>query len=97
MNGVLPRVEEGVQLASTATLSLGAIETGAGRTLERIAEVANATREQSAASTSIAQGVEEISRMVEQTNTTIQATAASAQELNLIAQGLNAQIAKFKV
>jgi methyl-accepting chemotaxis protein len=97
MNGVLPRVEEGVQLASTATLSLGAIETGAGRTLERIAEVANATREQSAASTSIAQGVEQISRMVEQTNATIQATATSAQELNLIAQGLNAQIARFRV
>ena len=97
MNGVLPRVEEGVQLANTAALSLGAIETGAHRTLERIEEVANATREQSAASTSIAQGVEEISRMVEQTNATIHATATSAQELNLIAQGLQAQISRFRV
>jgi methyl-accepting chemotaxis protein len=97
MNDVLPGVEAGVQLASTATVSLNAIETGASRTLERIAEVANATREQSAASTSIAQCVEEISQMVEQTNATIHATAASASELNLIAQGLKAQISKFRV
>ncbi|MBS4020408.1 MAG: methyl-accepting chemotaxis protein [Dechloromonas sp.] len=51
MNAALPEVQQGVALASSASESLRAIEDGARRTLERIGEVADATKEQSTAST----------------------------------------------
>ena len=97
MNAALPEVQQGVQLAGSASESLRAIESGAGRTLERIGEVADATREQSAASTSIAQRVETIAQMVEETTATIRGTAETASQLEQIAQGLKAQIGRFKV
>ena len=97
MNAALPEVEHGVHLAGSASESLRAIESGAGRTLERIGEVADATREQSAASTSIAQRVETIAQMVEETTATIRGTADTAGQLEQIAQGLKAQIGRFKV
>lgn len=97
MNSALPEVHEGVELATSASCSLQEIEEGARRTLERIAEVADATREQSAASTSIAQRVEQIANMVEETTTTIRGTASSAHHLEKIANNLKAQIARFRV
>jgi methyl-accepting chemotaxis protein len=86
-----------VQLVGGASDSLCSIESGANRMLEHIAEVANATSEQSSASTSIAQRVEQISHMVEETTSTIRETAVTATELEQIAQGLRAQINRFKV
>ncbi len=43
MDAALPEVQEGVQLAASASESLRAIEEGARRTLERVGEVADAT------------------------------------------------------
>lgn len=97
MNSALPEVEQGVELAGSASDSLRAIEAGAGRTLGRVREVAEATREQSTACTSIAQRVETIAQMVEETSSTIQGTAETANQLELIAQGLKAQIERFRV
>lgn len=97
MNSALPEVEHGVELARSASDSLRAIEAGADRTLGRVREVADATREQSAASTSIAQRVETIALMVEETSSTIRGTAETANQLESIAQGLNAQIRRFQV
>lgn len=97
MNSALPEVEQGVELAGSASDSLRAIEAGAGRTLGRVREVADATKEQSAASTSIAQRVETIAQMVEETSSTIRGTAETANQLELIAQGLKAQIGRFRV
>ena len=76
MNAALPEVQQGVALAESASESLREIEDGARRTLERIGDVADATREQSSASTSIAQRVEQIANMVEETTATIRSTAA---------------------
>ncbi|NJA88172.1 methyl-accepting chemotaxis protein [Rhodocyclus tenuis] len=97
MNAALPEVEQCVQLAGSAADSLRAIEDGAGRTLERIREMANSTREQSAASTSIAQRVEQVAQMVEETSSTIRGTAETAAELEQIAVSLRSQIGRFKV
>ncbi|MCP5267968.1 MAG: methyl-accepting chemotaxis protein [Zoogloeaceae bacterium] len=97
MNAALPEVEHGVQLAGHASESLNTIETGSERTLTRIGQVAAATQEQSVASTSIAQRVEEIAQMVEETTATIRGTAQTAQQLEQIAQGLKQQIGRFKV
>ena len=97
MSAALPEVQEGVELASSASSSLLSIEQGARRTLERVGEVADATREQSAASTSIAQRVEQIANMVEETTTTIRGTAESAHQLENIANSLKAMIGRFRV
>ncbi|WP_153110393.1 methyl-accepting chemotaxis protein [Propionivibrio limicola] len=97
MNEALPEVEGGVQLARSATESLHAIEHGAERTLARVREVADATHEQGSASTSIAQRVEQIAQMVEETTATIRHTADTAVHLEQIAQGLQAQVTRFRV
>lgn len=97
MDAALPEVREGVELASSASESLRAIEEGARRTLARVGEVADATLEQSAASTSIAQRVEQIANMVEETTATIRGTAETAHQLENIAGNLKQLIGKFKV
>ncbi len=97
MNAALPEVEQGVSLAHSASESLRAIEAGARRTLERVGDVANATHEQSAASTSIAQRVEQIANMVEDTTTTIRGTTATAHQLEDIANNLKVMIGRFRV
>jgi methyl-accepting chemotaxis protein len=96
MNAALPEVQEGVQLASSASESLLSIEEGARRTLERVGEVADATKEQSSASTSIAQRVEQIANAVEETTATIRGTAESAHELERIASNLRQLVGQFK-
>ena len=97
MDAALPEVQEGVQLAASASESLLAIEQGARRTLERVGEVADATHEQSSASTSIAQRVEQIANMVEETTSTIRGTAETAHQLEIIANSLKQQMGKFRI
>ena len=97
MNAALPEVEQGVHLAESATDSLRAIEEGAHRTLERVGEVADATQEQSAASTSIAQRVEQIANMVEETTATIRGTTETAHQLEDIANNLKGLIGRFRI
>ena len=97
MSAALPVVEQGVELSNSAAESLQAIENGAQMTLSRISEVANSTREQSSASTSIAQRVEQIARMVEETSTTMRGTAEAARNLQVIAGELKQIVGKFRI
>ena len=97
MNAALPEVKEGVEVAASACDSLRSIEEGARRTLQRIGEVADATHEQSASSTSIAQRVEQIANMVNETTGTIRGTSETAHQLEAIAQNLKLQIGKFRL
>ena len=97
MNKVLPEVDGGVSLANSASQSLRAIEDGSAGTLNRVRDVADATRDQAAASTSIAQHVDQIANMVEGTTIAIRETAKTASRLEGIAQNLKQQIARFRV
>ena len=97
MGEVLSKVSQGVELAEAASQSLVNIESGTNKSLQHVADVADATNAQSAASTSIAQRVEQIANMVDQTTLTIRGTAQSAQKLEDIARSLNAQIGKFRI
>jgi methyl-accepting chemotaxis protein len=96
MDQALPQVERGVELAQEAAQSLRDIRDGAGTTLNRIRDVALATREQSAASNAIAQQVESIAQMVEETSASMQQTAESAHNLEQVAQELGALVARFR-
>jgi methyl-accepting chemotaxis protein len=53
--------------------------------------------EQSSASTSIAQRVEQIANMVEETTSTIRGTAETAHQLENIANSLKQQMSKFRI
>ena len=57
--------------------------------------MAEATREQSTASTSIAQRVEQIAQMVEETSAAMRNTAETAEALDNIARELNTMVGRF--
>lgn len=97
MDAALPQVEIGVQAAQGAGDSLRQIRHGAQSTLHRIREVADATKEQSVASTSIAQKVEEIAQMVEETSSAMKSTAEIAGDLESLASELNTLVSRFRV
>jgi methyl-accepting chemotaxis protein len=97
INAALPEVKEGVSLADSASESLQAIGEGARRTLARVGEIADATREQSSASTLIAQRVEQIVTMVGETSATIHGTAVAAHGLEDIAHRLKTMTGRFQV
>ena len=96
MGAALPQVNAGVDMAQNAAESLRGIRESAANTLDRINDVADATHEQSAASTSIAQKVEHIAQMVEQTSAAMQNTAATAESLEKLAAELNTLVRRFK-
>ncbi|MBI2308597.1 MAG: cache domain-containing protein [Rhodocyclales bacterium] len=96
MDAALPQVEAGVHLAEGAAKSLRDIREGASQTLTRIREVADSTKEQSIASNSIAQQVEQIAQMVEETSAAMNATAGTASELESLAGELNRLVGRFR-
>jgi len=96
MDAALPQVAEGAQEAEGAAESLRQIKEGAQVTLSHIREVADATKEQSVASNSIAQRVEEIASMVEATSATMQTTAETAENLKRISTELHQLVSRFR-
>ena len=96
MDAALPQVEAGVAAAEGAANSLRQIKDGAQSTLTSIREVADATKEQSVASNSIAQKVEEIATMVDETTAAMQSTAETAADLEKIASELTVLVSRFR-
>ncbi len=96
MTNAIPMVEQGVRAAASAAESLDCIKRGADTTKFRIQEVADATMEQSAASTSIAQKVEVIARTVDETGSAMASSAAAARQLETIAQELGRVVNRFR-
>ena len=96
MDAALPQVSAGVTAAEGAAESLRQIKDGAQSTLASIREVADATLEQSIASNSIAQKVEEIATMVDETTAAMQSTAATAADLEKIAGELTVLVSRFR-
>ncbi|QEI07335.1 methyl-accepting chemotaxis protein [Pigmentiphaga aceris] len=97
MAHILPMMSEGASATEQVARALNEIGTSADVSLERVREVAHATREQSSASTSIAQQVESIAQMVEQTTAAMGETARSADEVSAMAGRLDELVARFKV
>ncbi|MEI7611779.1 MAG: methyl-accepting chemotaxis protein [Betaproteobacteria bacterium] len=96
MDAALPQVAAGVAAAEGAASSLRKIKDGAQTTLERIREVADSTKEQSIASDCIAQRVEEIASMVEETTAAMVSTADTAADMEKIAGELNVLVKRFR-
>ncbi|EXJ09470.1 MULTISPECIES: methyl-accepting chemotaxis protein [Nitrincola] len=96
MKTALPQVESGVSATETASQILAHIKQESHSTLKRISEVANATREQGLASSSIAEKVDQIAAMVESTSQAMRATAESVHELNQVSSELNTMVNRFQ-
>jgi len=97
MESARPRVEQGQELARQATAVLGEIEGQARDSLEKVRDVARATKEQAGTANGIAGHVERIASMTEETNATTQANAEAAEQLKAMAAQLMASVAHFKV
>ena len=96
MGVVASRMDSGVKLVDSASASLREIRAGTSVTLERISDVACATNEQSAASTVIAQQVEQIAMMVEGTSQSMRTTVDAVAKLENLSTDLNALVGRFR-
>jgi methyl-accepting chemotaxis protein len=97
MGAAKPQVQRGVELVGSAAESLREIRQGAADTLTKVRDVANATQEQSTASTAIAQQVEQIAQMVDHTGASVKQTATAAAELKQTAERLSEMVRRFRV
>ena len=97
MDAALPQVDAGVNMASIAEASLHSILKETDQTVHQIRDVAHATMEQSIACNSIAQKVEHIAQMVEETSASMGTAAETARELNRIALELDQQVSRFRI
>ncbi len=97
MSAAVQRVESGVERASNASAAIGQIEEGSRRTVETVGEIADAMREQSSASTSVAQNVERIAQMAEEGASAAQNSAEAAQSLDRLAQQMQAVLTAYRL
>ncbi len=97
MRDGVTRVNGGVVLATQAGEAMSQIQSNAGRVVETVSDISSALREQSAASTEIARNVEHIAEMAEENNSVVSENADTAHELERLAEGLQAEIRRFRV
>jgi methyl-accepting chemotaxis protein len=96
MNVGVSQVEQGVELANKAGGSIAEIKTGADRVGVAVIGIADALREQTAASQDIARNVERIAQQAEQNHSQAQQTSSAAIHLVDLAQHLHQSIARFR-
>lgn len=90
-------VDSGVSHAQRAAASLVEIQDGAATTLDRVATIAAATREQRSASHAIATSVEAIARMVDRNDQAVRDINAVVQQVEQQVNQVAALTARFKV
>lgn len=97
MNSMLPQVERSNASALQATESLGRISKASEQILQRNRDAVNATREQREAATIIAQRVEQIAQMVEETSAAMKSVSNNAENTGELASVLKKQVGHFSV
>jgi len=96
MNNAVVQADQSVQEVGQSADVLKKIAQGSLQSRELIAEVANAAREQQAASTALAQQVEHIAQAAEETSSSMTETAAAANQLEQVAVGLHGTVRRFR-
>lgn len=91
------RVSKGIDSASKAGTSLGAIVTMSQELTEMVAKIAAASEEQSSASEQISKNVEAISAVTGQTATGTQQIARAAEDLNRLTESLQRELDRFQL
>ncbi len=97
MKNTVTEVEHGVHHAEEALTAITRIRQSADEVKLQVEDITKAMHEQSAASTGMAQEVERVAQMAEETSVTAARTADSSTELNTLAQDLNRVIASYKI
>ena len=97
MDAALPEAEKARSTASQTTELLHRIAEGSRSAQGLVRDVAASTREQSEASTALAQQVEHIANQVEHTGQSMNITATAAQSLLNTAQSLKAATERFRI
>jgi methyl-accepting chemotaxis protein len=96
MQQTVATVHEGVAEARAAGDAIADIHSTSGQTVEMVADITASIREQSAASTAIAQQVERIAAMSDEANSGARQTAGSAEELNALAEQMVGAISRYR-
>ena len=96
MQSVTSQMQQGVQLVKAAGDSLSAIDARTAQAVHVVGDIASATREQSAASTDIAQRVEAIAHTAEEGSHVAHHNSQAAAQLLNLAQNLQQMVGQFK-
>jgi len=97
IKGVTDEVRGGVQFATDSGAVLDTIRNESSRTTGAVNDIADATREQSAASQDVARGVERIAQMAEQNNQITRHTHGQTAVLEQLAADLESKVSHFRV
>jgi methyl-accepting chemotaxis protein len=97
MERAIPQVTAGAEQTRAIAKTLQQIHAHATDSLDKVREVAAATKEQAMASNDIARNVEQIATMAEQVNATMSSNAEHATALEEIARALRQRSEYFKV
>ncbi|MFV0370808.1 MAG: methyl-accepting chemotaxis protein, partial [Azonexus sp.] len=97
MQSVMPQVSLGVEMAGSAAGALREINAGAATTLNNVREVANATAEQSQASSSVAPNSERIAERVESSASSVRAANENVLSLESLAKQLSDSVSRFRL
>jgi methyl-accepting chemotaxis protein len=90
-------VETGVENAQLAGQSIGEIKDGSNAVVGVVGEISEAVREQSAASTSISQRIEQIAQMTERNSAAAENTAQAVRRMTEMSREIAAALALYKV
>jgi methyl-accepting chemotaxis protein len=90
------RVSVGVQEAQRAGQTIDELQAHSRRVMDAVSEITTALREQSSASTEIAQNVERIAQMAEENNAAAGSNAHTADSLRHLADTLRAEMDRFR-
>ncbi len=97
MTAALSQVDQGVELAQQAAQAIAAIQDNNTQLIEKIHEIADATAEQSLASTDIARNAERISSMAADNDAAIQHSANATRQAQTLAASLREIVSHFKL
>ncbi|MCM8565265.1 methyl-accepting chemotaxis protein [Thauera linaloolentis] len=97
MHATREAVEVGVERASRVADEITGIEAGMQRAAERVREIAEATQEQSAATTALAQSAEQASSVVQSTDDAIQRTSQTLTQIGRASDHLGELVGRFKL
>ena len=97
MEDGVAQVEQGSVLADRAGQAIGEIEGRTNEVITTVGSISDAIREQSLASQTISQGVEQIAQMAEASHSASQGTAQSAQALRDLAAHLDQSLGHLRV
>ncbi|WP_199104494.1 methyl-accepting chemotaxis protein [Aquitalea sp. ASV11] len=97
MQAMAPQVAMGVQMAAQAGDALQQINSASAQALDKVRSIATATTEQSQASNSVAQNIEQISGRMEESSHAVAQACQHVAQLEQLTAALHQSVARFQV